>query len=390
MPNVSIPDQLRNIYLARAFDLEKVKTASAKNISKILDDLMREIVREVYSVDPLEPKRTAYQQERLNKLFNMADQTIKSQYKGIAGTIKRELMTLAEIESIFAVKAINSVLKVDMLDYPVSREVLERLVDNTLIEGAPSADWWASQSIDLQNSFKRVMRTSVARGETLVQMRARIMGTQKPSLLGVDGRIPGVTDEVIQGLTYDPGILKKAKRNAEALARSSFQAVSQAARDDVYKANSDVIAGYEFYAVLDTRTTAICRAYDGATWDLDGRPIRGTRLPIKRPPVHWGCRSTLLPIMKTASEILGIPGLPELPKSTRSSLTGQVSSDTTFNGWMKGLSEADQIKILGKQRQKLWASGKLSLADMINPNNNKVLTLKQLKEKTVSGNFWSD
>lgn len=394
MPNIGT--EIQKTYLARAFDLEKVKTSSAKNISKILDDLIKEITRQAEDVNVLGVKRTAYQQERLDKLFSMAKKTINSQFKDIAGQVRGELITLAEIEAIFAGKAINSIIQADVLDYVLSREVLEKLADETLIQGAPSADWWAAQSIDLQNEFKRSMRLSIAKGETLPQMAARLRGTQSPSLLGVTGKIPGVTDQDITNVTSLPGLTKKAKRNAEALVRSSYQGVMNAARQEMYQANSDVIAGVEYTAVLDSRTTIQCRAYDGSKWDLNHNPIQGTKLPYAQPPsLHWGCRSILVPIMKSLEDILGIPGIPEIPESTRSSfsktgLSGQIPADTTFDGFMKSLSAEEGSKVLGKQRYQMWADGKITLADMINPRNNKVMTLKQLRDKTEQGRFWND
>jgi hypothetical protein len=387
MPNIQ--SALRDVFVARAFDLEKVKTASAKNIGKILEDLMREIERELRDADPTGVARTAYQQERLNKLFNMADKTIKSQYKDIYGIMTSELATLAEIEGVFAAKAINAVLKVDVLDYVVSREVLEKLATDTLIEGAPSAEWWSKQAVSLQDEFKRVMRVGVAKGETLQQMSARVMGTQKPSLLGVRGRIPGVTDEVIEGLTYEPGLLKKARRNAEALVRTSYQTVMSEARQDAYRANDDVIKGTEYVSVLDQRTTLYCRGYDGSKWDLNGVPIPPTKLPFKQPPeLHWGCRSVLVPVMKDLEEILGVPGMSEMPSSTRSSIDGQISTDVTFDEWMKSRPVEEQIQVLGKGRQKLYADGKLTLADMLNPQTGQIMSLKALREKTEKGLFY--
>jgi SPP1 gp7 family putative phage head morphogenesis protein len=383
-----LQDNLRDTFVARSFDLEKVKTASAKNIGKILEDLMREIERELRDADPTGVTRTAYQQERLNKLFNMADKTIKSQYKGIYGIMTDELATLAEIEGLFATKAINAVLKVDVLDYVVSREVLEKLATDTLIEGAPSAEWWSKQAVSLQDEFKRVMRVGVAKGETLQQMSARVMGTQKPSLLGVRGRIPGVTDEVIEGLTYEPGLLKKARRNAQALVRTSYQTIMSEARQDAYRANDDVIKGTELCAVLDQRTTLICRGYDGKTWDLNGKPIPPNTLPQRIPPLHWGCRSVLVPIMKDLEEILGVPGMSAMPTSTRSSIDGQISTDVTFDEWMRSRSAKEQVKVLGKSRQQLWADGKLTLADMLNPQTGQVMSLEALREKTEKGLFY--
>jgi SPP1 gp7 family putative phage head morphogenesis protein len=384
----SVQDQLRDVFVARSFDIEKVKTASAKNISKILEDLMREIERELRNADPTGVARTAYQQERLNKLFNMADKTIKSQYKDIYGIMTSELATLAEIEGVFAAKAINAVLKVDVLDYVVSREVLEKLATDTLIEGAPSAEWWSKQAVSLQDEFKRVMRVGVAKGETLQQMSARVMGTQKPSLLGVRGRVPGVTDEVIEGLTYEPGLLKKARRNAQALVRTSYQTVMSEARQDAYRANDDVIKGTEFVATLDMRTTPRCATYDGESWDLSGKPLGPKKLPFARPPLHFSCRSVLVPVMKDLEEILGVPGMSEMPSSTRSSIDGQISTDVTFDQWMKQRPVAEQIKVLGKGRQKLYADGKLTLADMLNPQTGQVMSLKALREKTEKGLFY--
>ncbi len=384
----SISDQLRDVFVARSFDLEKVKTASAKNIGKILEDLMREIERELRDADPTGVTRTAYQQERLNKLFNVADKTIKSQYKDIYGIMTSELATLAEIEGLFAAKAINAVLKVDVLDYVVSREVLEKLATDTLIEGAPSAEWWSKQAVSLQDEFKRVMRVGVAKGETLQQMSARVMGTQKPSLLGVRGRVPGVTDEFIEGLTYEPGLLRKARRNAQALIRTSYQTVMSEARQDAYRANDDVIKGTELCAVLDSRTTLICRGYDGKTWDLNGKPIPPNTLPQMIPPLHWGCRSVLVPVLKDLEEILGVPGMSAIPTSTRSSIDGQISTDVTFDQWMRSRPVKEQIKVLGKGRQQLWADGKLTLADMLNPQTGQVMSLKALREKTEKELFY--
>lgn len=389
-------EQLQDIFIARAFDLEKVKNASAKQISRTLDDLIREIVREVESAGIMGVKRTAYQQERMNKLFNMADKTIKSQFKLIAGSVTGELLTLAEIESMFAAKAINSVLQVNIVDYALSREVLESLASNTLIEGAPSAEWWSKQASSLQDEFKRVMRVAVARGETLGQMTARIKGTQDLSKLGVKGKVPGVTDEMLKAAIGEPGMVKKANRNAKALVKTSYQTVMSDARMEVYKQNDDVIKGVQYLAVLDSRTTLFCRAHDGAQWDNNGKPIGNTKLPFVQPPQnsHWGCRSILVPIMRSLEEILGIPGAEDIPPSTRSAFSqtgvrGQVSGSTNFDGFMKSLSPAEGSKVIGKKRYELWASGKVTLQDMLNSEGN-VMSLKALQEKTEKGLFWAD
>lgn len=394
MPNIN--QQLANIYLARAFDLEKVKKSSAVKIEAILDDMSKEIIREISDIDPMGVTRTAYRQERLNKLFNMAEQTINSRYKNIAGNVKRELFTLAEIESVFAGKAINSVLGVEMADYVLSREALQALASETLIQGAPSAEWWAKQSVELQDQFKRAMRTGIAKGETLNQLAARVRGTQSPYVMGVREIVPGVTDMPIENLTKHAGIMRRAKRNAEALVRTSYQQVMSSARDEVYRKNDDVIRGTEHLSVLDPRTTEICQAYSGARWDLDGNPIDGTVLPYPGPPgLHFGCRAVHAPLLRDLEDILGVSGVSELPASTQSSFSrtgasGQISSDMNFNDWMKTLDKNEQIQILGKKRQEQWESGRMQLADFISPKNKVSLELRALQQKTEQGRFWSD
>ncbi len=392
MPD-KIANQLRDVFLAHSFDLEKVKNTSAKQISKMLDELILEINRELEFVDPTAVKRTVYQQERLNKLFNMADKTIKGQYGKLEQATKSQLRSLAEIQGLFVPKAINAVMQVNMVDYAVSPEVLNRLVDNTLVEGRAIKDWWAGQSRDLQVDFQRAMRIGISRGETLDQLSARVRGTQSPARMGVRGNVPGVTQEQLRSVFGQPGLAKKAKRNAEALVRSSFSNVANDARNDVYKANSDVIAGEEFLATLDNRTTIECAAYDGGVWDLDGNPIQGTTLPYQRPALHFNCRSIMIPAMKTLEEILGIPGIPEPPESTRSAfsrtgMSGQISDKTNFNSWLKGVGEADQDKILGPKRADLWRRGLVTTKDLVSTKNGQVLTLKELYAKVVEDRFY--
>lgn len=51
------------------------------------------------------------------------------------------------------------------------------------------------------------------------------------------------------------------------------------------------VQGVRYYAVMDSRTTEICRALDGRAWRLDDREA------IVQPPAHYQCRSTLAPVL---------------------------------------------------------------------------------------------
>jgi SPP1 gp7 family putative phage head morphogenesis protein len=63
-------------------------------------------------------------------------------------------------------------------------------------------------------------------------------------------------------------------------------------RNNFFFKNADLIQGFQFSAVLDGKTTLICASLDGKTFkigDADGLEFR--------PPLHWFCRSILVPIL---------------------------------------------------------------------------------------------
>lgn len=66
------------------------------------------------------------------------------------------------------------------------------------------------------------------------------------------------------------------------------------ARASEFDAMKDAIVGYFYSAILDDRTTALCRSLDSAS--------KGIYKPADRdlinPPKHFNCRSTLIPVMQ--------------------------------------------------------------------------------------------
>ena len=63
-------------------------------------------------------------------------------------------------------------------------------------------------------------------------------------------------------------------------------------REAVFEANPEKVYAIQFSAILDNRTTTICRGLDGVIV----KPGSDEYLAI-RPPRHWGCRSILVEIM---------------------------------------------------------------------------------------------
>ena len=236
-----------------------------------------------------------------------------------------------------------------------SEATLKALVNGSLIEGAPSAKWWAKQSNDLAFKFSNQVRQGVAQNETVSQIVRRIAGSKK---LGI------------------PGVMDVSRRNASALVHTSIQQVAADAKLATFKANADVVKGTRFLATFDSHTSAQCIAHSGAEWDLEGNAIKGG-FPFEPPPLHFNCRSTLVPITLTFKE-LGID-VPEV-KGTRASDLGQVKSDLSFDGFLKRHSTEYQDDLLGPGKAALWREKKITLTDLMGQSG-RPLSLDALKGK---------
>ncbi len=79
---------------------------------------------------------------------------------------------------------------------------------------------------------------------------------------------------------------EKASTSLETFARTKFTEVMNKGRIAFFE-ESGVVSGYQYSAILDDRTTDICRGLHGKTFKAGDQPI---------PPMHFNCRSLLIPI----------------------------------------------------------------------------------------------
>lgn len=61
-------------------------------------------------------------------------------------------------------------------------------------------------------------------------------------------------------------------------------------------ATTETLWGYHYSAILDSRTTRVCRALDGTT-----TPKEDPFWDTFRPPNHWNCRSCVLPVWRSSA-----------------------------------------------------------------------------------------
>lgn len=215
------------------------------------------------------------------------------------------------------------------------------------------------------------VRTWSARTRALVERQVNLGIVQGSSI-----------DEIVRGVRgtragkFRDGVLHISRRNAEAMVRTSVNAISNFARQETFRENSDLLTGEMFVATLDDRTTQICASLDGKVTNVGDPPL---------PPMHFRCRSNKTPVLRKFSEMF--PGLQEPPEGTRAAkmydqlregLGGQVPESLTYGRWLRMQPVAVQDEILGVGKGRLFRRGVVPI-ERFSDSQFRSLTLRELE-----------
>jgi len=176
------------------------------------------------------------------------------------------------------------------------------------------------------------------------------------------GIVEGKTQQQMTREVYEL-VRTRTRRQVETVVRTATNHVGAAARNEVFRANSDILEGERYVATLDGRTTITCASLDGKVFALgEGR----------QPPLHYGCRSIRVPVIK-AQYRRGRVG-------ERASMDGPVDGRVTYGGFLKRQSKEFQDEALGPERAALFRSGKVSITKFTD-DRGRILTLDELASK---------
>lgn len=170
------------------------------------------------------------------------------------------------------------------------------------------------------------------------------------------GITAGLTnDEIARGVMgtvrlRDGGVRQVTRRGAAALVRTVNTHVTSVARNEVWRANEDLIRGVLWVSTLDGRTTPICQALDGREFPMDEGP---------RPPVHINCRSVTTPIVRSLGDIRERIGATRAASlRTRpgevTPFDGEVPAVLTYSDWLGRQPAAFQREVLGPTKYALF------------------------------------
>jgi SPP1 gp7 family putative phage head morphogenesis protein len=356
----TVNEKVKDEIIGHSIDLNRLEIQMKKDVIKELKNLERDLINQLEESNILNGKpMTKFKQKRLQALFKQTKETIQTAYKQAKDSLNEDLIRVASISEAQTINALNSAINVDLLSTGLSKQALNAIASQTLIEGAPSKEWWSRRGKAFKDKFSDTVRKGMLAGETTDNIVRTLRGTK--------------------ALRYKDGVLNGNYRSAEALVRTSIQSVANEARIETYRENDKLIKGIEWSATFDNRTSDICASLDGLQWDLEYVPL-GHGTPFPGMIAHWNCRSTTVAIIKSWKELGAKGKFKEIPESTRAAMDGRVSSKKNYEAWLKGKDKKTQEEVLGVGKRKLWKEGKLGFTDLVS-GSGKPLTLEQLERK---------
>ena len=326
----SFNDLIAELEVARCLLHERIKNGLNRKVAKFYDEMIADLQAQILRKKNI-TRNLAKTIEDLKAALSTPD--FSDEFRAIA---QDEVKHLREY---------NKLAGFALFSHVLPQSAVDSLINTTLLEGATVNAWNRGLNIDQKARLEREMKIGVSLGETNELLAARVARA-----------------------------LGKSKRDAASIAVTAAGAIVSAVRQKFFEANADVIKAYKYQATLDTRTSALCRAYDGLMWDTNYEPI-GHSYPFRQPRIntHFNCRSTIIPVIKGADELKGVPS------ATRSSMNGYVPQDINFNDWLKTQSPEVIEKTLGKGRAELFLQGKITMRDLITQQGRE-LNLTQLKK----------
>ena len=313
---MSANDFLLDAGIRHQIFVQRYAGGQVKELLGYLRDMVADVERKLLEAETLsEAQRLTTQ---LREIQNVIDDGLERMNRGLLDSVS----DLAEYEAEFAVKTLNTASTIDAV-LPQS-ELLRALVTTT------------PMSLQVGN----------ARQELTIEQAAQTYSRKKSGELRRIIQTGFVEGATVQDLTRQvQRVAKRQRSQAEALVRTSIKHISSEARRETHLANSDILKGEEYVAVLDNRTTIGCAALDGKIFRFNEGP---------QTPRHWNCRSERIPVLDDRFQEGGLVG-------TRSSLDGPISAKRTYGGWLRDQSATFQDEVLGSERGKLFRQGGLSI-----------------------------
>lgn len=340
---MTVAEQLRDLAVIRQILMERLIAGQQRDMKKLLDQVAASLERKLKG-----PELSEAQARRVN-------QTI-AELKAAVRIGPPDLSELAVTEAAYLQ---TKLAKIGIGTALPTEAALSRISSRPLVQGAAIGTWFSNLEDTLRFDIERIVRIGVSIGRTNREIAKEILG---------DGSERG------------PEVFARTRRNAMALTRTATQTVTNDARMSFYDGNDDIFKGVQWVSTLDNRTSVQCMALAGLVWTLPYLEPDGHSMEWGGPPpAHWNCRSTVIGVARSISELTGKKASQIAPR-TRASMDGSVAQDISFDEWLRGKPKALADEMLGKGRAELWREKKITLQQLLDQRGNPI-TMQELRDK---------
>ena len=303
--------------------------------------------------------KASLSQKGFETLREAVDKELLKTFKEINNTTARSMTDLVSDQVSYMYQNFeNAIGNVWRTQKPQRRIAEEIVLKQPLIQNATLAEGWAGVSISEKKRIEAVIRSGMAEGLNPKQIALNVR----------KGAVFNIT-----------------RNQSQALVTTAITSVHAQVDHEVYKANEKVLQGWQYVAVLDSRTTPICAHRDGTVYPIDDTS--------HLPPAHYRCRSTTVPIVKSYDDLSKLEGVAQIRKRNLNGLSkeqidiydGMSPLKESYQEWLKRQPKEVQLRHLGDIKQvEAFQSGQLTLDKFTNPEGNSI-GIKELRQLTDSG-----
>lgn len=298
----------------------------------------------------------------LKNLRDLIDDEILRTFKEVHTVSSRSLTDLVTDQVSYAYQNIESAAgKIWRTSKPQRRIAEELVLEKPLYNDRTLEQGWSGIGIGERKRIELLIRRGIAEGKSINEI----------ALMVRKGNVHNIT-----------------MNQSKALVVTAITSVTAQADHAVYSANKELLNGWQYVAVLDSRTTPICAHRDGEIYDIgDTKHL---------PPAHYNCRSTTIPVVKSWDDLGKLEGIAQIRKRNLSSLSkkqialydGQTPLKESYDAWLRRQPTEVQLRHIGDIRKlELFRSGDLTLDKFTNPEGNSVgiRELRMLTDSVLPG-----
>jgi len=347
-----LSDLLTEIASRHAVHLEGLKTGYVREFERFLKAMQDDLIGQLSRID--DPSNLTGR--RLNRLLEAVRETLRAGFADYGAVWREQIEALARYEGEFTLRALDRVADAQFV-LPTPVQLITAAFTQPLhVEGVdggkllePFYRDWTSKTFDRVTG---AIRLASAQGQSTPELVRRLRGTR--------------------AARFKDGILQQTRRDVTLMARTALQHVASQARAEVYRQNKKYIPKEKFVAVLDGRTSVLCRSLSDREFSQGEGPI---------PPLHIACRSVRVPVLDNRLRALsdggeqfsrGADGKPKF-----------VDADLSYYEWLKTQPASFQDSVLGQTRGRLLRGGGISatrFSELQLDKNFRALTLDQMRE----------